>query len=45
MYIHKTAETAASAGSPKPIFMTSRRPFRKDKPGTIGHWNNRALDQ
>lgn len=40
MYIGKTTEQAASVGtgSPKPVLMTSRKPFRKTKPGTIGHW-------
>ena len=36
MYIDKTAEQAITVGSPKPVFLTSRKPFRRAKPGTIG---------
>ena len=38
MYIDKTAEQAVTAGSPKPVFLTSTKPFRRTKSGTIGHW-------
>jgi len=38
MYIDKTAEQAVTINSPKPVFVTSRKPFRRAKPGTIGHW-------
>ena len=38
MYIDKTAEKAITVGSPKPVFLMSRKPFRRAKPSTIGHW-------
>ena len=38
MYIDRTAEQAITLCNPKPVFVTSRKPFRKAKPGTIGHW-------
>jgi len=37
-YLQKTAEQAATLGSPKPVFITSRKPIRQARPGTIGHW-------
>ena len=38
LYIEKTREHAATLESPRPVFITSRKPFRQAKPGTIGHW-------
>ena len=38
LYIEKTAGQVASLGSPKPVFVTSRKPFRRARAGTIGHW-------
>ena len=35
MYIDRTAEQAITLYNPKPVFVTSRKPFRKAKPG---HW-------
>ena len=38
LYMEKTAGQVASLGSPKPVFVTSRKPFRRARAGTIGHW-------
>ena len=38
LYMDKTAEQTAELASPKPMFLTSRKPFRQARPGTIGHW-------
>ena len=37
LYIQRTAGQVATM-SPKPVFVTSRRPIHRAKPGTIGHW-------
>ena len=38
LYVDKTTEQAAELSSPKPVFLTSRKPFRQARPGIIGHW-------
>ena len=38
LYIQETAEQVANLGQPKPLFVTSRKPIHRAKPGTIGHW-------
>ena len=43
LYMDKTAEQAAALSSPKPVFLTSRKPFRQARSGTIGHWIKDAL--
>jgi len=46
MYIAKTMEqTVSTQRNPKPVFLISRRPFRKAKPGTIGHWIKDVLSE
>ena len=38
-YIVKTADLIEASDSPKPlIFITSKKPYRKAKPSTLGHW-------
>ena len=38
IYLTKTSDRAAIVNSPKPVFLTSRKPFRRARPGTLGHW-------
>ena len=38
LYLDRTAEQASSMRSPRPVFVTSRKPIHRAKPGTIGHW-------
>ena len=38
LYIDKTTEQAAELSSPNSVFLTSRKPFRQARPGTIGYW-------
>ena len=38
LYLRKTAEQVTPMRSPKPVFVTSRKPIHRAKPGTIGHW-------
>ena len=37
LYLDRTAEQAAPMRSPRPVFVTSRKPIHRAKPGTIGH--------
>jgi len=37
-YIELTTSQVASMEAPKPVFITSRKPFRRARPATIGHW-------
>ena len=41
-YIAKTAE---ASDSPKSLFITSTKPYRKAKPGTLGRWIKDTLEQ
>ena len=43
LYLSRTSEQAASITSPKPVFLTSKRPFRRARPGTLGHWIKHSL--
>ena len=38
LYLGRTAQQVADLSSPKPVFLTSRKPFRQARPGTIGYW-------
>ena len=38
LYMEKNAGQVASLGSPKPVFVTPRKPFRQARAGTISHW-------
>ena len=38
LYIQETTRQVCNLRNPKPLFVTSRRPIRRAKPGTIGHW-------
>ena len=38
MYLSKTTDRAATVTLPKPVFLTTRRPFRRARPGTLGQW-------
>ena len=38
LYIQATTRQVSILGGPKPLFITSRKPIRRAKPGTIGHW-------
>ena len=38
IYLSKTTDRAATVTLPKPVFLTSRRPFRRARPGTLGQW-------
>jgi len=42
LYLEKTVEQVASM-SPEPVFVTSRKPVHRARPGTIGHWIIRTL--
>ena len=37
-YITVTTPCVANFETPKPVFITSRKPFRRACPATIGHW-------
>ena len=37
-YITMTTPSVSDLGAPKPVFITSRKPFRRVRPATIGHW-------
>ena len=37
-YITVTTPCVATFETPKPVFITSRKPFRRARPATIGHW-------
>ena len=43
IYLTKTSDRVAIVNSPKPIFLTSRKPFRRERPGTLGHWIKECL--
>ena len=43
IYLTKTSDRVAIVNSPKPIFLTSRKPFRRECPGTLGHWIKECL--
>ena len=38
LYLSKTSNRVAIVDSPKPVFLTLRKPFRRARPGTLGHW-------
>jgi len=38
LYLSKTAERVCGLSQPKPVFLTSRKPFRRACLGTLGHW-------
>ena len=38
IYLSKTSDRVAEVNSPKPVFLTSKKPFRRARPGTLGHW-------
>ena len=42
-YVGKTTEQAAELSSPKPVFLTSRKPFRQARLGTNWCWIKDAL--
>ena len=43
LYLDRTAEQASSMRSPRPVFVTSRKPIHRAKPGTISHWIKATL--
>ena len=38
LYIQETIRQVSNLRSPKPLFITSRKPMCSAKSGTIGHW-------
>ena len=38
LYLSKTAEKVCDLSQPKPVILTSRKPFRRACLGTLGHW-------
>ena len=38
LYLSKTAERVCDLSKPKSVFLTSRKPFRGARPGTLGHY-------
>ena len=38
LYLSKTVERVCDLSQPKLVFLTSRKPFRRMHPGTLGHW-------
>jgi len=43
LYLSKASEHAASISSPKPVFITSKKPFRRPRPGNLCHWIKDSL--
>jgi len=43
LYLSRTAERAAVLTSSKPVFLTSKKPFKGTRPGTLGHWIKDSL--
>ena len=37
-YIQQTADEVTGISGQQPLFITSRKPFHRARPGTIGHW-------
>ncbi|XP_065918390.1 uncharacterized protein [Dysidea avara] len=37
-YIEMTSPQVDTMSSPKPVFVTSKKPFRRERSATIGHW-------
>jgi len=37
-YIQRTTDQVTSISGQQPLFITSRNPFHRARPGTIGHW-------
>jgi len=37
-YIQRTADQVESLTGQQPLFVTSKKPFHRARPGTIGHW-------
>lgn len=44
-YISKTACLVGSLDHPRPLFITSRKPTRRARPGTLGRWIKDTLKQ
>ena len=44
-YTAKTADLIEASDSPKPLFIISKKPYRRTKPGTLGHWIKDTLKQ
>jgi len=42
-YLQKTAEQVATLRPPRAVFITSRKPIRQARPGTIDHWIKNIL--
>ena len=42
-YIEMTSPQVNNMKSPKPVFITSRKPFRRARPATLGHWIKDSL--
>ena len=42
-YIEMTTLHVSNMKSPKPVFITSRKPFRRARPATLGHWIKDSL--
>ena len=38
VYLSKTTDRTITVPSLKPVFLTSRKPFKRACPGTLGHW-------
>ena len=38
LYIERTEDQTAKLAFPKPVFITSRKPFRRARPRTLGRW-------
>ena len=43
LYLSRTKEQAVSISSPKPVFLTSKKPLRRARPGNLGHWIKDSL--
>jgi len=44
-YISKTSSLVELLDHPRPLFITSRRPIRRARPGNLGHWIKDTLKQ
>ena len=42
-YIEMTTPHVNNMKTPKPVFITSRKPFRRARPATLGHWIKDSL--
>ena len=43
LYLSRTTEWTVTITSPKLVFLTSKKPFRRAHPGTVDHWMKESL--